>query len=85
MREWNEWMDMLKEKGIWKDAFPLGAGTVVTATATTAYHHEYLDISGFLVIEVGSMDEAIHIAKEAPNLKQGGRVQIREVRPNSNI
>lgn len=81
VREWDEWMSVLKQKGIWIDAFPFGRGMIVAQTEVTEYHHTHMDISGFLEIEVESLDAAVHVAQESPHLKNGGQVEVREVMP----
>lgn len=84
MKEWNAWMASLFKRGLIDSGLPLtNEGAMVTISDTRKFHEGSHDISGYLIINVNSTEEAIEIAKSAPHISLGGTTEVREVMPMS--
>jgi hypothetical protein len=66
---WREWNAMLDEDYGIRTA----SGKVVTATAVDDYAG---DVRGASMVEFESMDAALEVAKQSPNLTFGGSVDV---------
>lgn len=80
-QDWFAWIGGLATKGVYKSGYPLAGGRVVTAAGTKAYKSAHNDVAGYGEIEATSLDVAVKIAKTAPNVKDGGTVEVREAIP----
>ncbi len=65
MDAWMKWFGEIKEH-IVDSGNPFGPGREVTKTGTKDLPHDLDAISGYLIINAESMDEAEKIAKTAP-------------------
>jgi len=75
---WVAWIGALADQGKLHDGGPLEQiARHVTAETDHPLPVTDLDIHGFLVIEADSLDEAVNIAGEAPNVLAGGSVILR--------
>ncbi len=81
------WFERLSVEGIAKGGAPLEAETRVVSASTGRVHSDgpFAEskeaIGGFFLLQVGSMDEAVEIAKQCPTLKYGVNVEVRQVAP----
>lgn len=69
--KWDEWNSYLKETYGIRTA----RGKIVTAEGVEEYTG---DFKGASIIEVGSLEEAVEIAKRSPTIKLGGVVEVFE-------
>ncbi|WP_186328394.1 YciI family protein [Paenibacillus sp. 32O-W] len=75
IRELWEWLDRMKESGYEKVRFAGFGRKVVTQHAVTDYAG---DLFGVSVIEADSLEEAIKLTSDWPELRYGGRIEIME-------
>jgi hypothetical protein len=84
--QWKAWFDRLTDQGIAKAGHPLECeakivsaknGRVVVADGPFAEAKE--TIGGYFFLNVGSVDEAVAIAKQCPGLPHGAIVEVRPV------
>ncbi len=81
------WFERLSAEGIAKGGAPLEAETRVVSASTGRvrsdgpFAESKEAIGGFFLLQVGSMDEAVEIAKQCPTLKYGVNVEVRQVAP----
>jgi len=81
---WYTWVEDLKKKGTYFEGRPLlpggknikGKKPVVT-DGPFAESKEI--VGGYFIIKADSMDDAVSIAKDCPDLEIGGQVEVREV------
>jgi hypothetical protein len=78
MKAWGDWVADLSQKGIYKSGEPFGwtKKTVNSDNSVTDYLGQN---SGYSLIEAGSMEEALEIAKTGPNQKYGGSTDVFDV------
>ena len=85
MTEWRAWFDRLANYGIVKSGHPLErTGKVVSGkkgrdVADGPFAESKEAVGGYFFLEVGSMDEAVAIARECPGLEYGAIVEVRPV------
>lgn len=85
MNQWMGWFEDLSAQGKFKAGHPLKAGgkTVSGIDSPNVVDGPFAEsreaIGGFFLLDVESMDEAVAIAKDCPNLPYGGSVEVREV------
>ncbi len=85
MMKWKNWMDDLTAQGKMKAGEPLdapckvlkGKGKKVT-DGPFAEGKEL--VGGYLIVEAGSMDEAVELGKGCPIFDHDGSVEVRPVR-----
>lgn len=81
------WLDRLTAEGKAKAGKPLfPEGKVVSqkkgrSIADGPFAESKEAIGGFFLLEVGSLDEAVEIAKDFPGLSYGATVEVRPVAP----
>ncbi len=75
VKDWGVWIKDLTEKGIYKSGEPFGFTRKVVNTDNTVSDGT-TDNAGYSLIEVGTMDEAIEIAKTGPTQKYGGTTEV---------
>ncbi len=78
MKKWGEWMEGLVKKGALESGSPFEwRGKVVEKDSVSDYQPPGVDIGGYMIINAASLDEAVEIAKQAPNVALGGTVVVR--------
>lgn len=80
------WMDGLKQRDAFVTGSPLSRDgkVIVSAQDVQDFRHEADSVNGFAIIEAANLDEAVAIAKEAPQmLPEYGAAQavVRELNP----
>ena len=84
MKEWNAWMANLFKAGVVDSGLPLTDEAVsVSEAGARKFHEGSHDVSGYLIINVSSAEEAVEIAKSAPHIAFGGSTEVREAMPMS--
>lgn len=77
-RKWAEWAGSLASSGVLESGLPLTAtAREVTKDSVTDLPLRTTDIYGYLLINAGSLDEAVGIARQAPHIELGGKTIIR--------
>ena len=84
MYQWFNWVNDLKEKGIYVsgEALTPGGKTVKgkDAVVTDGPFAETKEVvGGYFIIKAASIDEAAEVGKSSPDLPLGGSVEVREV------
>ena len=78
MQEWGAWIAGLAEKGVYDSGFPLEwTAKAVTKDSVTDHPLDEVDLGGYMMINAASLDEAIEIASQAPNVALGGTIIVR--------
>jgi hypothetical protein len=83
MQKWLAWFKELNEKGVVKDpGNPLHAsGKVVRGKAKDVHDGPFAEakdlVNGYVLIETGTIDEAVALSKGCPILEDGGSVEVR--------
>jgi hypothetical protein len=82
MREWNAWLTALFKRGIVDSGLPLtNEGVMVTGSDVRRFHESSHDVTGYLIINAHSTEEAVEIGKSAPHIPLGGSTEVREAMP----
>ena len=55
------------------------SGKIVSQSTMENFQLSQDSVSGYAEIETASLDEAIEIAKGCPNIKYGGKVEVRDL------
>ncbi|MCW3086782.1 MAG: hypothetical protein JWQ78_168 [Sediminibacterium sp.] len=83
MQQWMSWVEDLQKKGIYtagEALMPTGKtlrkGNVIT-DGPFAESKEI--VGGFFIVKAASLDEAMTIARDCPDLSKGGSVEVRDV------
>lgn len=83
---WNSWCDGLAAQGKLQHGNPLAPGARLVSgkrerksAADGPFAEAKELIGGYLLLSVGSMEEAVSIAEQAPNLRYGLTIEVREV------
>jgi hypothetical protein len=78
MKDWGTWIQELQDKKVYVagDAFGWTKKVVESDGSVSDYSGKS---SGYSVIEAGSMDEAIEVAKSGPVGKYGGSTEVFDV------
>jgi len=75
---WRELTEDLQSKGMLESGAPFGEdGKKITMQAVNDWRPKKEDLTGYMVINVPSMDEAVRIVKRAPHTSLGGSTVIR--------
>jgi hypothetical protein len=82
--KWYSWIEDLKKKGAYCEGRPLvPSGKNVKGKQAVITDGPFAEskeiVGGYFIILVQSMDEAVNIAKNCPDLEIGGQVEVREV------
>ena len=78
MQEWGAWIAGLAEKGVYNSGFPLEwTAKAVTKDSTTDHPLDEVDLGGYMMINAASLEDAIEIARQAPNVALGGTIIVR--------
>ena len=77
-KKWREWIWSLAGAGTLDGGLPLApTATEVTKDAVSERELATRDVYGYLIINAGTLDEAIIIARSAPHTELGGTTIIR--------
>ncbi len=72
-KRWQSWMDELKSRGILEEGAPYGgAGKIVNKLGSSERKCAKDGLAGYIIVNVSTKEEAIEIAKEAPNITLNG-------------
>jgi hypothetical protein len=75
---WRAWMTALAKANKLELGYPLKAdGKRVDSNGTEDYHFPDTVEGGFVLLNAGSLDEAVEIAESSPIVKNGGYVLVR--------
>jgi hypothetical protein len=81
-RQWGEYMGGLAQAGQLISGAPFeGAGKVVSRDGVTELELKDVDVGGYLVVDVDSIDAAEEIAARAPHIALGGTTIVRPCLP----
>lgn len=81
---WDTWIGKLARAGKFISGKPFGPKARIVAGPQKLVLDFVLkpgDVTGYILIETETMDEALEIAKHAPNLLNGGTVEVRSTIP----
>ena len=79
-QRWMDWVAALVGEGKLAAGGPLApAATEVTNQGAVERAIQPVDVYGFLLLDVASLDEATEIAGQAPNVQLGGAAVVRPV------
>lgn len=84
MRLWDAWIGKIAQKGIFDSGLPFGPRAKVVSGLeknVSDYIPKPGDVIGYIMVHANSMEEAVEIAKQAPNLALGGTVEVRSTVP----
>lgn len=86
MSRWNAWVDGLAKSGKLLNGHPLAnEGKIVAGKNAQVSDGPFAEskeaIGGYLLLQVGSLDEAVKIAQNCPALSYGITVEVRPVIP----
>ncbi|MBZ4187274.1 YciI family protein [Niabella beijingensis] len=76
------WVEELTKKGNYKDANPLeAAGAVIKNNVITdgPYIESKECVSGIYFLKADSLEAAIELVKDCPDLKRGNTIEVREI------
>lgn len=83
-KDWTAWFAHLKETGHLVGSARFGASKVISGEKTITDYEAHTDsnVSGYCVVEADSMDQALQLAMESPQLRTeygSGNVEVREL------
>jgi len=78
MKAWTDWMTGLG-KAIVEPGNPTGGTKTIAANGSISAGGGANAVTGYSVIEAGSLDAAIALAKSCPQLASGGSVEVGEL------
>ena len=79
-QEWADWMSGLARDGALSSGGPfLATGKRVDHDATVDLALDTIDIGGYALIDVASIDDATKIAEQAPHTALGGSTIVRPI------
>jgi hypothetical protein len=85
MQKWVAWFKELNEKGVIKDpGNPLAhSGKVVRGHNKDVHDGPYAEakdlVNGYVLIEAGTIDQAVELSKGCPIFDDGGSVEVRPI------
>lgn len=84
MQEWLDWVDKLRKEGKYLAGEPLlPGGKTITGAKKAVTDGPYAEgkelVGGFFIVEAKDYDAAVEMAKDCPDYKHGGSVEIRQV------
>lgn len=78
MAAWNSWIGGLGAKMV--DAGnPIGTAKTIAASGKVSEGGGANPLTGYSIVEAGSLDEAVKLAATCPQLASGGSVQVAEM------
>lgn len=84
IKVWDTWIEKLAHEGRFVSGLPFGPNAKVVSGVEKTVTDFFLgvdEVAEYIIIQAASMDEAVEIAKSAPNLQYGGSVEIRSTIP----
>ncbi len=84
LQKWGVWMQRLAEEGKLVDGLPLSQpGKVVENRGDIIHDGPFAEgaevVGGYMIINAGTMEEAVNISKSCPIYDNGGTTEIREI------
>jgi hypothetical protein len=84
MQQWMGWIDKLKKQNVYSAGEPLTPpGKVVKGNEATITDGPFAEskevVGGFFIVKANSLEEATELAKDCPDLPNGGSVEVREI------
>ena len=83
MQKWFDWVDSMRDRKIYQGGDPLEGGGKTVKPDMTVTDGPFTEskelIGGYIVIEVGSEEEAVGEAKNCPVLSIDGTVEVRTI------
>jgi hypothetical protein len=84
MQQWFGWIDKLKNQDVYVSGKPLTpGGKIVKGTEALVTDGPFAEskevVGGFFIVKANSFEEASALAKDCPDLPNGGSVEVREV------
>ena len=78
MQEWGAWIAGLVERGVYDSGLPFEwTAKAVTKDSVTDHTLDEVDVGGYVMISAASLEDAIEIARQAPNVALGGTIIVR--------
>jgi hypothetical protein len=86
MKKWGAWMQKLAKEGKLNGGEPLEhEGTLVKGKSAVVTDGPYAEgkeiVSGYLLVNANSLEEAVEMSKECPILEREGSVEVRQIIP----
>lgn len=84
IKSWDTWVEKLAHEGRFISGLPFGPNAKIVTGPEKVITNFVLgmdDVAEYIVIQATDMDEAVELAKGAPNLQYGGSVEIRSTIP----
>ncbi len=81
---WDAWVEKLAHEGRFVSGLPFGPKAKVISgvnKAVTDLHIDTDNVAEYIIIQATSLEEAVEIAKDSPNLQYGGSVEVRSTIP----
>ena len=84
MQPWMGWIDKLKKQNVYTAGEPLTPpGKVVKGSEATVTDGPFAEskevVGGYFIVKANSFEEAAELAKDCPDLPNGGSVEVREI------
>ena len=84
MQLWMGWIDKLKKQNVYSAGEPLTPpGKVVKGNNATVTDGPFAEskevVGGYFLVKANSLEEATELAKDCPDLSDGGSVEVREI------
>jgi len=84
MQEWLTWIEKLRKQGKYLAGEPLlPGGKTITGNKKSITDGPYAEgkelVGGFFIVEAKDYSEAVELAKDCPDYKHDGSVEIRQV------
>ena len=85
MREVYAWIDGLTKKGVMTAAQPLTPGGKIVSGKNGSVISDGIAaeskeaVGGFFIVNAGSMDEAVSLARTCPAFNHGARLEVRQI------
>lgn len=83
MNDWTDWMDRLRVDGKLVEGAPFGEPSRVISKQTKVKDYDWQhdsNVGGYCIVEVDTIDEAVQLSLNCPQLKEeygSGRVEVR--------
>lgn len=84
LRSWDTWIGRIAQEGKFDSGLPFGPKAKVISgkdKIISDFQMKPGDIDGYIIIKAESLEKAIEIAKQSPNLENGGTVEVRSTIP----
>ena len=77
--KWDDWMISLEQREVLIDGMPLKDAAVIVDGSEEKRGEETGDysVSGYLILEAKSLDEAVSLTKGCPIFEFGGSIEVR--------